>query len=55
MTDESAVCGMAKAVRQQHGRIDIVVNNADGNIRRGLLEASNAEWRAVLEPALTAC
>ena len=55
ITDESAVRGMARALLEQHGRIDILVNNAGGNIRKGLLEASSADWREVLEMDLTAC
>jgi gluconate 5-dehydrogenase len=55
MTDESAVRGMARRVLEQHGRIDILVNNAGANIRKGLLEATSADWRAVLEMDLTAC
>jgi gluconate 5-dehydrogenase len=55
ITDESAVRGMARDLLEQHGRIDILVNNAGGNIRKGLLEASSADWREVLEMDLTAC
>jgi gluconate 5-dehydrogenase len=55
MTDETAVRDMAKRVLEQHGRIDILVNNAGANIRKGLLEATSEEWRAVLEMDLTAC
>jgi gluconate 5-dehydrogenase len=55
MTDESAVRGMAKDLLEQHGCIDVLVNNAGANIRKGLLEASSDDWRAVLEMDLTAC
>jgi len=55
MTDEGAVRAMARDLLEQHGRIDILVNNAGANIRKGLLEASSADWRAVLEMDLTAC
>ena len=55
MTDESVVRRMARELLAQHGRVDILVNNAGGNIRKGLLEASSADWREVLEMDLTAC
>src|SRR5690349_21889435 len=55
MTDECAVRDMARSVLEQQGRIDILVNNAGANIRKGLLEATSSEWRAVLEMDLTAC
>jgi NAD(P)-dependent dehydrogenase (short-subunit alcohol dehydrogenase family) len=55
MTDESAVRGMARGLLEQHRRIDVLVNNAGANIRKGLLEADSADWRAVLEMDLTAC
>ncbi len=55
MTNEDAVRAMARDLLDQHGRIDILVNNAGANIRKGLLEASSAQWREVLEMDLTAC
>jgi gluconate 5-dehydrogenase len=55
MTDESGVRSMARRLLAQHGCIDILVNNAGGNIRKGLLQASSADWREVLEMDLTAC
>lgn len=55
VTDEAALRSMARDVLRQHGRIDILVNNAGGNIRKGLLEATSAQWREVLEMDLTAC
>lgn len=55
VTDESAVRAMARDLLARHGRIDILVNNAGGNIRKGLLEATSAQWREVLEMDLTAC
>jgi gluconate 5-dehydrogenase len=55
MTDEGAVRGMARALMEEHGGVDVLVNNAGANIRKGLLEAESADWRAVLEMDLTAC
>lgn len=55
VTDESAVRDMARGLLAQHGRVDILVNNAGGNIRKGLLDASSAEWHEVLDMDLTAC
>ena len=55
ITDEAAVRKMARDLLAQYGRVDILVNNAGGNIRKGLLEASSADWRNVLEMDLTAC
>ena len=55
VTDEDAVRAMAGQLLARHGRIDILVNNAGGNIRKGLFEATRADWHEVLAMDLTAC
>jgi gluconate 5-dehydrogenase len=55
VTDEAALRAMAREQLAQHGRIDILVNNAGGNIRKGLFDATSADWRQVLDMDLTAC
>ena len=54
VTDAAAVCAAFAAIGAEHGRLDIVVNNA-GVIPRGpLLETTDADWQAVLDSNLTA-
>ena len=47
---EAAVAGIG----QRHGRLDILVSNAGGTVRRPLLDQTEADWRSVLDTHLTA-
>ena len=53
--DEQALRATAHAVLEEHGRIDILINNAGVNIRKGLAEATSRDWRTVLDINLTSC
>ncbi len=45
--DEAALRATAHAVLEQHGRIDISINNTGVNIRKGRPEATSIVWRKV--------
>lgn len=44
-----------EALVAEHGRIDILINNAGINIRKSTLDVSQAEWQEVIDVDLTAC
>ena len=52
--DETATRAMAQQVLQDHGRVDVLVNNAGVNIRNPLADLASADWRLVLDVDLTA-
>jgi NAD(P)-dependent dehydrogenase (short-subunit alcohol dehydrogenase family) len=53
VADEAAVNRVFAAVAAQHGRIDILINNAGRAIRKPSLELSLDEWNAVVAVNLT--
>ena len=53
VTDETAVAGMAAAIRQDMGGVDILVNNAGVIKRIPMCEMSPEEFRQVLDVDLT--
>ena len=53
-TDESALQHLVDVVIDRFDRIDILVNAAGRHLRKGTIETSVGEWRAVLEANLTA-
>ena len=53
VTDEAAVAAMVDGVVRRCGRLDILINNAGTNIRKGPHELSLDEWRAVMDANLT--
>jgi NAD(P)-dependent dehydrogenase (short-subunit alcohol dehydrogenase family) len=54
VTDEAAVERTFAAIAAEHGRIDVLVNNAGRAIRKASLELPLAEWDAVVAVNLTA-
>jgi NAD(P)-dependent dehydrogenase (short-subunit alcohol dehydrogenase family) len=54
VTDEAAVERVCAAVAAEHGRIDVLVNNAGRAIRKPSLELPLADWDAVVAVNLTA-
>ena len=44
VTDEASVNASAEAVRQRHGTIDVLINNAGINVFHAPLETTDAEW-----------
>jgi len=53
VTDEAAVERTFAAIAAEHGRIDVLVNNAGRAIRKASLELPLAEWDAVVAVNLT--
>ncbi|MCP5155101.1 MAG: SDR family oxidoreductase [Ectothiorhodospiraceae bacterium] len=47
VTDEHAVRGMVEAAVAEHGRIDILINNAAIRRQRPFVDISLAEWREI--------
>jgi NAD(P)-dependent dehydrogenase (short-subunit alcohol dehydrogenase family) len=54
VTDEAAVERVFAAIAGEHGRVDVLVNNAGRAIRKPSLELPLAEWDAVVAVNLTA-
>jgi gluconate 5-dehydrogenase len=54
VTDAEAARAAVAAIADRHGRLDILVSNAAGTIRRPFLEQDEADWQRVLDVALTA-
>ena len=53
VTDASGVKAMIDQVAHHFGGLDILVNNAAINVRRGLLDISPEEWQRTIEVILT--
>lgn len=54
VTDALAVETAVAAIGKRHGRLDILVSNAGGTVRKPLLEQTEADWQSVLDAHLTA-
>jgi NAD(P)-dependent dehydrogenase (short-subunit alcohol dehydrogenase family) len=55
--DEAALCGLVAAVVKQHGRLDVLINNAGESVRiahADLKAATPAVWRRMLDINLIA-
>jgi NAD(P)-dependent dehydrogenase (short-subunit alcohol dehydrogenase family) len=52
VTQENEVAGVAKAVNQQFGAPQILINSAGTNIRKDLVDFSLEEFRSVLDASL---
>ena len=53
VTDEKQCAAMVEHAVKQHGRLDILINNAGINVRKPPHEISVAEWTLVLNTNLT--
>lgn len=53
VADEASVAGMARAVNERFGRLDILVANAGINVRKAPEDYSLAEWRSIIDTNLT--
>jgi gluconate 5-dehydrogenase len=54
VTDAAAVTAAFCWIEAEHGRVDIVVNNAGIIPRKPLLETTDEDWQAVIDSNLTA-
>jgi gluconate 5-dehydrogenase len=54
VTDAASVEAAVADIGRRHGRLDILVSNAGGTVRKPLLEQTEADWHAVLDAHLTA-
>ncbi|CAH2604647.1 Gluconate 5-dehydrogenase [Rhodovastum atsumiense] len=55
VADGPAVQDAFAEITEAHGRLDILVGNAGGIIRKPVLEFSDADWHQVLETDLSSC
>jgi NAD(P)-dependent dehydrogenase (short-subunit alcohol dehydrogenase family) len=53
VADEAQVEALRDAVLRDHGRLDILINNAGINLRKPLVEFTLEEWRRVIDTNLT--
>lgn len=55
VTDDAAVAEAIAATRREHGRLDVVVNNAAIIVRKHMLDLTMEEWRRVIDVDVNAC
>lgn len=55
VTNESEIAGAYEHVLQQHGRLDVLINNAGVIVRTPFLQLQKSEWQKVIDTDLTAC
>jgi 2-dehydro-3-deoxy-D-gluconate 5-dehydrogenase len=53
VTDEAAVKALFAQVRDRHGRLDILINNAGSTVRKPPQDFTLAEWNQVMDVNLT--
>ena len=53
VTDEAAVQALFAQVRDRHGRLDILINNAGSTVRKPPQDFTLAEWNQVMDVNLT--
>jgi len=53
VTDEHQVAALFQQLMLRHGRVDIVVNNAGGTVRKPPHDLTIDEWRSVMDTNLT--
>lgn len=54
VTDAEAATAAVRAIAERHGRLDILVSNAGGSVRKPVLDQTDADFRAVFEAHLAA-
>lgn len=54
VTDAEAATEAVRAIAARHGRLDILVSNAGGGVRKPVLDQTDADFRAVVESHLAA-
>ena len=54
VTDAGAASAGLRAIVERHGRVDILVSNAGGGVRKPALDQTDADFRAVVEGHLVA-
>ncbi len=54
VTDAEAATAAVRAIVERHGRLDILVSNAGGGVRKPVLDQTDADFRAVFESHLAA-
>jgi len=55
VTDEAAIDRAFEQIIAEHGRLDVLINNAGVIVRTPLLQLKRSEWQKVLDTDLTAC
>jgi len=53
VTDEQQIARVEQGVREQFGKLQILINNAGINIRKSVTEFTLDEWRQVVDTSLT--
>jgi gluconate 5-dehydrogenase len=51
----SATCDAFAEIAARHGRLDILVNNTGGTVRKPVLETPDEDWQSLIDLDLTAC
>lgn len=54
VTDAGAVEAAVSGIAARHGRLDILVSNAGGTVRKPLLDQTEDDWRQVIDTDLSA-
>jgi gluconate 5-dehydrogenase len=54
VTDAEAATAAVRALAERHGRLDILVSNAGGGVRKPVMDQTDADFRAVFEAHLAA-
>jgi NAD(P)-dependent dehydrogenase (short-subunit alcohol dehydrogenase family) len=53
VTDEQQVARVAQGVKEQFGKLQILINNAGINLRKAVTDFTLDEWRKVMDTSLT--
>ena len=55
VTNEEQISDAFSKVKESHGRLDVLINNAGVIVRAPFLQLSRKEWQKVIDTDLTAC